>query len=76
MSRFDYVQYDEIALNKQTAMKQKFEELMELADREIGSCRAKALFVTAMEEGYMWVGKAIRDDQLDRQKNDMSYGNA
>jgi hypothetical protein len=30
------------------------------------SPRAKALALTKLEEVYMWIGKAIRDDQLDR----------
>jgi hypothetical protein len=30
------------------------------------SPRAKALALTKLEEVYMWIGKAIRDDQLSR----------
>jgi len=30
------------------------------------SPRAKALAITKLEEVYMWIGKAIRDDQIKR----------
>jgi hypothetical protein len=64
--RFDYVAYDSEAILLQALFKQSFEEV--LADIEINlmSPRAKALVITKLEEAYMWVGKAIRDDQIAR----------
>lgn len=70
MSRFNYVKYDEDAAEVQAAFKKVFEHL-EGAINEIPietAGRAKALALTKLEECYMWVGKAIRDDQIDRNK--------
>ena len=65
MTRFDYVQYDSIAIEQQSIMKQKFHEIEQLAS-ELQPGRAQALIFTKLEEAYMWVGKAIRDDQIKR----------
>ena len=65
MSRFDYVKYDETAIGQQAAFKHiasGFEQMIE----GLQSPRAKALALTKLEEVYMWVGKAIRDDQIAR----------
>lgn len=65
MSRFDYVQYDELAATVQANLKEQFQSientLCTLADG-----RAKALALTKLEEAYMWAGKAIRDEQIAR----------
>lgn len=79
-SRFDYVRYDENAQLMQENLKEKVQELernikgigINSAMRStaeqantVGSLnRSKALALTALEEFYMWVGKAIRDDQI------------
>lgn len=65
MSRFDYVQYDEEAAKHQALLKSHF-QATELAVNTLNDGRAKALVMTKLEEAYMWVGKAIRDDQLKR----------
>lgn len=65
MSRFDYVKYDEKAQLEQNNAKALFAEL-EAAVNGLSSPRAKALALTKLEECYMWVGKAIRDDQIAR----------
>lgn len=72
MSRFDYVRYDAVAAAKQEKFKAKVQELEALLDAELPSSpggrdphgRAKALAITNLEEVYMWIGKAIRDDQV------------
>lgn len=66
MSRFDYVKYDEIATDSQAFLKNRFTDLENLIDTKTVSPRAKALAMTKLEECYMWVGKAIRDDQITR----------
>lgn len=66
MSRFDYVRYDEIAATKQEGFKNLFTELEKAAHDMLPDGRAKSLFLTALEEAYMWTGKAIRDDQIAR----------
>jgi hypothetical protein len=65
MSRFDYVKYDDLAIQTQDA----FKGLVTTMEEGIGllqSPRAKALALTKLEEAYMWIGKAIRDDQIAR----------
>jgi hypothetical protein len=75
MSRFDYVKYDDRAAARQNKLKKMVQEL----DQEIASIgqdimgalggqmnRSKALAITKLEEFYMWVGKAIRDEQIAR----------
>lgn len=74
MTRFDYVKYDENAIADQNSAK----ELCMRLETFIGSlgyasaplpanvARAKALAITKLEEVYMWIGKALRDDQIAR----------
>lgn len=66
MSRFDYVKYDDAAQVDQA----EFKKLFEAVETKINSCsmtgRAVSLAFTKLEECYMWVGKAIRDDQIAR----------
>lgn len=66
MNRFDYVKYDERAVKDQAAFKEAFEALSITSETCLRSPRAKALVQTKLEEAYMWVGKAIRDDQIER----------
>jgi hypothetical protein len=65
MNRFDYVEYDAESVKQQTMLKEGFIELERLVD-VLPKGRAQALVYTKLEEAYMWVGKAIRDDQLVR----------
>lgn len=66
MNRFDYVQYDETATSQQVVFKQAFMNIEMLAQDALINGRAKSLVLTKLEEAYMWVGKAIRDDQVGR----------
>lgn len=65
-NRFDYVAYDEIAQAKQTAFKNKFQEIEKLIEALLADGRAKSLTMTKLEEAYVWIGKSIRDDQITR----------
>lgn len=65
-SRFDYVKYDDMAQIDQVNFKQRFEELERKLIGTLRSGRALSLALTSLEETYMWVGKAIRDDQIAR----------
>lgn len=69
-NRFDYVKYDDKAISQQSFFKEKFMSLEE-ATKHLISPRAKALVFTKLEESYMWIGKAIRDDQIER--NSFAY---
>lgn len=66
MSRFDYVKYDEQACALQEAFKNDVSVLEGRIDASLLSPRARALAITKLEECYMWIGKAIRDDQIER----------
>lgn len=63
--RFSYVKYDKASMELQAKFKQKFEEIEELAI-DLYPSRPHALLLTALEEAYMWTGKAIRDRQIER----------
>lgn len=66
MSRFDYVKYDGHADVAQAAFKNAVGSMEGLIEYNLKSPRAKALALTKLEECYMWIGKAIRDDQIAR----------
>lgn len=64
-SRFDYVRYDQESQDKQRVFKDHVEEL----DRMISTLecpRSTEYAIKALEECYMWVGKALRNEQLKR----------
>lgn len=65
-NRFDYIAYDDQALDAQIGFKAAFKVLERDVEEKLKSPRAKALVLTKLEEAYMWVGKAIRDDQISR----------
>ena len=65
-NRFDYVKYDDLAAKTQAEFKAKCQELEHLAETHLKNGRAKALLLTKLEEVYMWAGKALRDDQIER----------
>lgn len=64
--RFDYVKYDSSASDKQAAFKEAFENIEAGIEGRLMTGRAKALVLTHLEEAYMWIGKAIRDEQIAR----------
>jgi hypothetical protein len=66
MGRFDYVKYDEKSITTQDVFKGTVRSLENYIDVFLVSPRAKALALTKLEEAYMWIGKAIRDDQISR----------
>lgn len=68
MNRFEYVKFD----NPATVDLEEAKDLVLKLEHLIGTIestdagRAKALALTKLEEAYMWIGKALRDDQLAR----------
>lgn len=67
-SRFDYIAYDEIAIQQQASAKDACKRLEdEILD--LKQSRATSLALTKLEEAYMWIGKAIRDQQIERNLN-------
>lgn len=65
MSRFDYVKYDDKAIEQQNEAKALFKKVEAFVDG-LDPGRAKSTTYTKLEEAYMWVGKAIRDEQIAR----------
>jgi len=65
--RFSYVRYDSVSTEKQEAFKAEFQKLESMAYEKLPDGRARSLFLTALEEAYMWTGKAIRDEQIARE---------
>lgn len=66
MGRFDYVKYDEeAARNSQDALK-RVDDVRAFIDTNLKPGRASSLAMTKLEECFMWIGKAIRDDQVAR----------
>ena len=63
MSRFNYIKYDLQSQERQAVFKKLFEQ-MEAFVGELKDGRPKSLVFTKLEEAYMWVGKAIRDEQI------------
>lgn len=62
-NRFSYVRYDDTRVHKQGAFKAQFEAL-EAAVEFLPRGRHQALALTHLEEAYMWIGKALRDEQI------------
>lgn len=65
MSRFDYVAYDNAATVSQGLAKDAVTSLEFIVD-SLPRGPAQSLALTKLEECYMWIGKAIRDEQIAR----------
>jgi len=65
--RFSYVKYDVHSSVIQETFKQMFEAIEDYANQMLTDSRPKSLLMTALEEAYMWTGKAIRDEQVERE---------
>ena len=65
MNRFDYVQYDDQAKSIQFNFKNLFQEV-EAEIEKFGDSENKTLAMKSLEVAYMWIGKTIRDEQIDR----------
>jgi len=62
--RFDYIRYDEDHTNMQAEFKTLVQKLAEnIEAMPVG--RYRSLAITSLEETYMWIGKAIRDRQIE-----------
>jgi hypothetical protein len=65
-NRFDYVAYDDRATAQQATFKEVFQQIERFVAADLQAGRATSLVLTKLEEAYMWVGKAIRDEQIAR----------
>lgn len=68
----DYVKYDTEAQLVQTEVLRVTKDL-ECCLVTLSDGRSKSIAITKLEEFYMWAGKAIRDDQLLREKTEKKY---
>lgn len=67
--RFDYVKYDDESMRNQDQAKLLCDNVRACIETNLKPGRASALAMTKLEEVYMWIGKAIRDDQIARNKS-------
>lgn len=64
--RFSYVKFDEEHVYVMSIFRREFEDIEARIEQFFADSRPKALALTALEEAYMWVGKAMRDKQVAR----------
>jgi len=64
---FDYVKYDQASFDRQAHCLRAVEDMEHAIIASTGPGRAHSLALTKLEECFMWIGKAIRDDQLKRE---------
>jgi hypothetical protein len=67
MGRFDYVEWDEYSEKVSGDFKTAYEAIEVMLNEFLDSSRELSLALTKLDESFMWVGKAIRTDQLTRQ---------
>lgn len=65
-SRFNYVRYDRDHAELQELFKAHCMKIETLIEDSFTPTRAKMLALTKLEEAYMWIGKAVRDRQIER----------
>lgn len=63
--RFDYVKYDDKAIYQMQLAKDACLALEERINA-LKEGRAKSLALTHLETTYMWIGKALRDECIER----------
>lgn len=66
-NRFDYTVFNEETKRKQSELLVYFKALADRVE-ELGPSRSVSLALTNLEECYMWVGKALRDTQLEQSR--------
>lgn len=64
MSRFDHVKFNESTQSASEEFKQRYVSIEVLLDR-LPPMKGKAFALQRLEESFMWVGKALRDIQLE-----------
>lgn len=64
--RFDAIKYDETAISQQAKFKRLFNELGEAVDADLYGGQAKSRVLRRLEEAFMWVGKAIKEEQMQK----------
>ena len=72
MSKFDYAKFDSVSVERLAGAKALFEQAEGYLGVHLESSREKSLALTALEEAFMWVGKALNSDQ--ERRDVIAYG--
>lgn len=70
MIDLSYVKYDDDSAQKSVSLKNKVEILSTEICANLTPSRERSLAVTKLEEAFMWIGKAIRNDQIYRRNSE------
>lgn len=79
MSRFDYIQYDQLSQDEQSSFKQSFVSLESVILKKIKSASTGLEqeywehSLKALEVSYAWIGKAIKTNQSTRNGPGKTY---
>lgn len=66
--RFEYVKYDNTAIEESAKARDLVEKVEAFIMKTFQPGRSQSLALTALEETYSWIGKAIRDKQMAERK--------
>jgi len=70
INRFDFIEYDDLSREQQLNFKNQFIKIAnDIEAISTGNERSSLIALVKLEECYMWVGKAIRDNQIIRKGN-------
>ncbi len=64
MSRFDGIAFNEQSKTWSSELKKSFEKLEEQIDNYLLDSRSKSVAITHLEDAFMWINKAIKDQQI------------
>lgn len=64
--KFKCIEYDAASLENLEVIQERFTSLAESIEHRLINSRTRALALTSLEEASMWIGKSIRDDQIER----------
>lgn len=73
-TKLDYVKWDFQSEALQQSLKKFYQQIETMIDEELQESREKSLTLTKLEESWMWLGKAIKVDQEQREKRNLAYG--
>ena len=65
---FSYTKYDKLSTTKSETFKMLHETIVSTLKASLPPSREQSLAITKLEESFMWTGKAIRNEQIDRTK--------
>lgn len=68
MTRFDYVEFDDFSDELSQESKEKCKAIEYYLQYNFRDSREKECALTKLEECFMWIGKAIKEDQNKRRK--------